>query len=224
MNELSIFIDESGDFGPYDYHSPYYIVAMVFHNQNIDISNQITKLNKHLFNMNLPHHSIHTGPIIRQEENYKYMDIEDRRKIFNKMVAFTKSIDIKYKTFYIEKKHIIDSVEASGKLSKQIASFIYDNYQWFSSFSAVKVYYDNGQIELSRLLSTLFNALLPNIEFKKVLPKDYKLFQIADMICTFELLNLKLKNEGLSKSELLFFGTTRDLKRSYLRHIKKMQF
>ena len=25
MNELSIFIDESGDFGEYDYRSPYYI-------------------------------------------------------------------------------------------------------------------------------------------------------------------------------------------------------
>ena len=33
MRELSIFIDESGDFGEYDYHSPWYIVTMVFHNQ-----------------------------------------------------------------------------------------------------------------------------------------------------------------------------------------------
>ena len=33
MKELSIFIDESGDFGDYDYRSPYYIIAMVFHEQ-----------------------------------------------------------------------------------------------------------------------------------------------------------------------------------------------
>ena len=32
---LSIFIDESGDFGAYEEHSPYYIVSAVFHNQNI---------------------------------------------------------------------------------------------------------------------------------------------------------------------------------------------
>ena len=25
--ELSVFIDESGDFGEYDYHSPYYIIC-----------------------------------------------------------------------------------------------------------------------------------------------------------------------------------------------------
>lgn len=37
LEELSIFIDESGDFGEYDYHSPYYIITMVFHDQQEDI-------------------------------------------------------------------------------------------------------------------------------------------------------------------------------------------
>lgn len=32
MKVLSIFVDESGDFGLNDVYSPYYIVAMVFHN------------------------------------------------------------------------------------------------------------------------------------------------------------------------------------------------
>ena len=33
MKEISIFIDESGDFGEYQIHSPYYIVSIVFHEQ-----------------------------------------------------------------------------------------------------------------------------------------------------------------------------------------------
>lgn len=37
LKELSIFIDESGDFGEYDHHSPYYIITMVFHDQQEDI-------------------------------------------------------------------------------------------------------------------------------------------------------------------------------------------
>lgn len=40
---LSIFIDESGDFGPYEKHNPYYLVAMVAHNQSVDISEEINK-------------------------------------------------------------------------------------------------------------------------------------------------------------------------------------
>lgn len=38
---LSVFIDESGDFGSYDYHAPYYLVTMVLHDQSIDISANI---------------------------------------------------------------------------------------------------------------------------------------------------------------------------------------
>ena len=50
MKELSIFVDESGDFGEYERHAPYYIVTMVFHDQAIDISNNINILNNSLKN------------------------------------------------------------------------------------------------------------------------------------------------------------------------------
>ena len=39
IETLSIFIDESGDFGVYDYKSPYYMVSMVLHDQQVDILN-----------------------------------------------------------------------------------------------------------------------------------------------------------------------------------------
>ena len=40
MRELSVFIDESGDFGPYAPHSPFYLIALLFHDQSIDLSKQ----------------------------------------------------------------------------------------------------------------------------------------------------------------------------------------
>ena len=41
MIELSCFVDESGDFGKYEKHSPYYLLTMVFHEQDktIDLKN-----------------------------------------------------------------------------------------------------------------------------------------------------------------------------------------
>lgn len=45
MKSLSVFVDESGDFGPLDTKSPFYIVSLVFHNQEIDITNKIEQLN-----------------------------------------------------------------------------------------------------------------------------------------------------------------------------------
>ena len=152
------------------------------------------------------------------------MDIVERRRIFNKMMAFIRSIDIKYKCFHIEKKHIEDSVEATGKLSKQISTFIRNHFNEFLAFDDVKIYYDNGQVEVSRLLSSVFNALLPSPVFRKVMPADYKLFQVADFICTMELISLKLEKNFFSKSEMTFFGNKRDLKQNYLKALKKKEW
>lgn len=88
MKELSIFIDESGDFGDYKFHSPYYIITMVFHNQDTYIEEAVSKLEHELSNIGLPNHCVHTGPIIRKEEDYAFLDIKERRRIFNKMIAF----------------------------------------------------------------------------------------------------------------------------------------
>lgn len=224
LKELSVFIDESGDFGEYSPHSPYYIITMVFHNQDVNIQENVQRLNTELSYLGLDNLCIHTGPIIRKEEIYKDMDIVERRRIFNKMMAFIRSVDIQYKCFSIEKKHIKDSVEATGNLSRQISSFIRSHFEEFLAFNDVKIYYDNGQVEVSKLLSSVFNALLPNPIFRKVMPADYKLFQVADFICTMELLNLKIENNLFSKSEIIFFGNKRDLKQNYLKALKKKEW
>ena len=224
LRELSIFIDESGDFGEYDYHSPYYIISMVFHNQETDISEPLEKLNTNLRNIDYPNHCIHTGPIIRRENEYEFESIENRRRIFNFMVTFIKHIDIRYKCFFIEKKHFEDSVEAVGNLSKQISIFIRDHYSDFLAYNTIKVYYDNGQTEVSKLLSTVFNALLPSVQIKKVIPSDYRLFQTADLFCSMELVRLKVKNNIVSASEMEFFGNLRDLKKNYLKPLHKKEW
>lgn len=64
MKELSIFVDESGDFGLNDEHSPYYIVTMVFHNQAVDLSKKISRLDKTLENLDYKEYAVHTEPLI----------------------------------------------------------------------------------------------------------------------------------------------------------------
>ena len=41
MKELSIFVDESGDFGEYDYRAPFYIISMVIHEQDSNINSDL---------------------------------------------------------------------------------------------------------------------------------------------------------------------------------------
>ncbi len=224
MRELSIFVDESGDFGPYDYHSPYYIISLVFHEQDTDIVPAIQYLDKELRMLGLPDLCIHTGPIIRREESFRDMDINTRRRIFNKMIAFVRQLGIKTKCIYIEKKHYTDIVEATGRLSRQIALFVMENMAFFRSFDTVKIYYDNGQIELSKILSSVFNTLLPDPVFKKVMPANYKLFQVADLVCTMKLVELKMDAGAFSRSESEFFHNLRDLRKNYLKVLKSKEF
>ena len=152
------------------------------------------------------------------------MEISDRRKIFKRMMGFVRNVDVKCESFYIEKKHIEDGIEASGKLSKTIARFIREHYEFFLSFDRVKVYYDNGQVEVNKILAAVFSTLLDNVEFRKVMPSDYRLFQVADIICTLKLTELKLDNHILSKSEEKFFESERILKKNYLKPITNKKF
>lgn len=78
--ELSIFIDESGDFGTADVHSPYYLITMVFHDQKDDISERIDTLDNQLANLGLVSNYIHAGPIIRKEREYYSISIGTIRR------------------------------------------------------------------------------------------------------------------------------------------------
>lgn len=138
-----------------------------------------------------------------------------------KMMAFVRRLNITYQTIYIEKKQVKDAVDATGKLSRQLAMFIREHMEYFYNFDCVKIYYDNGQIEVTRILSSVFHALLENVEFRKVIPSDYRLFQVADLICTLQLLELKVAAHCLSKSEKMFFGNERTLKKNYLKPLLK---
>ena len=51
--EISVFVDESGSFDPDRQSSRYYMICMVFHNQDIDISHEINALEDSLESIGL---------------------------------------------------------------------------------------------------------------------------------------------------------------------------
>ena len=65
------------------------------------------------------------------------------------------------------------------------------------------------------------HVLLDNVEFRKVIPSDYRLFQIADLVCTLQLLEFKCDNHTLSNSEKRFFKSERVLKKNYIKPLKQ---
>ena len=223
MKELSVFVDESGDFGEYEFHSPFYILSLIIHEQDISIDEELKTLDQKLSDLGLHSHTIHVGPIIRQEYEYRTMDFHTRRKALKHLMAFFRHIDIKCKTFYVEKKNLntTDNNTIVASLTKQLARFINEYLNYFLSFDVVKVYYDNGQLPIVRILTSVFKMLLTNVRFIKVIPSDYRLFQLTDLLCTIELTKLKVDNKLMSKSEKLFFGDIKTFEKNYWKPIKQ---
>ena len=116
---LSCFIYEAGDFGDYDYHSPYYIVSVVLHDQSESIKKQVDGLESYLSNMGYANHALHTGPLIRREEDYEFLLMEDRRKLFNLLFRFTRMLPITFLTAKVRKSECKDTDELESKLAEK---------------------------------------------------------------------------------------------------------
>lgn len=230
LRELSIFIDESGDFGPVTKHSPFYIVSLVLHDQSDDISGQLDHIHDALVMRRMPaDHAIHTAPLIRREHEYIWLDVPARRSIFRVLVDFVRKVEITHHSWVFAKKEFPDVDKLIAALSRELGAFIRENVEFFNSWDRIVIYYDSGQKELTNIVNSVFNAHLSTAEVRKVVPSDYSLFQAADLICTLALLRAKIETVGLSPSERTFFSTQKDsaersLKKGYFKTMDRKWF
>ena len=224
MKELSIFIDESGDFGEVIKLPSYYLTTFVFHEQDKNIGEQVQKLENRLRNNRFNIEYLHSMPIIRNESIFRKYSLDARRKLLYSILNFTMSCPIMYFTAVVDRKDASNKIALSGKLSKEITQFIDKNYEYFMRYDKIIVYYDNGQVELSSILNAIFSAHLNHVEFRKAIPQRYKLLQVADFICTIELLKIKRDKKMLNLSEKKFFYKQQELKKTFIKSIEQKHF
>lgn len=221
MKELSVFIDESGDFGEITERPAYYLVTLLFHDQKNEIASNVKKLEDSTKNSGFDFEYIHTGPVIRREDVFEGLSIDERRKLLFKMLNFIVSSPITYEMAVVNRKEAPDKISLSGKLGREISNVIVKYKMFFEEFDKIIVYYDNGQIELGAILNTVFSIHFSNVEFRKAEPQKYRLLQAADFICSMELLKIKKAENRLSKSEKQFFYKPQELKRTFFKAIDK---
>ncbi|MCL2627945.1 MAG: hypothetical protein FWD44_04510 [Oscillospiraceae bacterium] len=225
MKILSVFVDESGMYGSeVSHYAPYYIVTLVLHDQAVDIYDSINEFQRKMAQLGRSETVIHTGRLIRREEEYRDMLLLERKQIFNVIYNFARTVDVKYHSFMVEKKHVADDVELSDRLSKQLSSFLNGNLESLLRYDKIVVYYDYGQNELTKLLVSSFNTAFKNVEIRKTQHSYYRLFNAADMFCTLELLSIKAERNQLSNSEIKFFKSAKLLTKAYLRAVATKRF
>ena len=219
MKELSIFIDESGDFGDYNGLTEFYVISFVFHDQLEDISGLVEKLDNSLKNVSNKKFAIHTMPLIRKEEMYDSMLPNERRAILRKLFFFTKSAPITFKTFIFSKKCFKTFNQLYGHISREMDRFFFEHKDKFSKYDKIVIYYDNGQQTITNIIHTVVAIRFDNYDIRKVTPVDYRLFQVADMLCSFAVINEKAKVRGLSTSEKRVLHSYSDFKKDFLKSL-----
>lgn len=141
MSELSVFIDESGAFMPYEHHAPYYIITLVFHDQSSDISEQIEHLRRHLVEQGFAeNHAIHSAPLIRRERDYSDMNLTARRKLFRSLFTFMRLCDISYKSFAFKKREFSGHDQMVSRISREVSTFLREHLGFLQSFDRLIVY------------------------------------------------------------------------------------
>ena len=220
--DISVFVDESGSFDSDDESSRFYLICLVVHDQSESISDAVGALEDALAALGLERdHCIHAGPLIRREGEYSGMRREARKRIMSRMMAFLRKTPFAYKSFALDKKFVSGDAAIHDFLLQRIVRFLIDSADTLNRYDSIKVYYDNGQRQIKNLLKEAFSIFAAKTVFVgDVHPKDYRLFQVADVLCTLELIRCKLRAGcHLNKSEYEFFNGFQNLNRNYLKLI-----
>lgn len=222
MSELSVFVDESGDVGS---QSDYYVLALVFHDQAHSIAENVHGLAETLRVSGLPEGPIHTGPLIRREDEYRRVSVEIRHKLFAKLYGFVRRCHITFTTFDLKKREYSGEARIKERLNSELVTFLSAHRERFGAFDQLVVYYDNGQDMVRQVLTNAFTKVFANVDFRKIDSGDYRLQQAADMFCTFEMLRCKEADHvPMTNSEKIFFGSRRALRKDYLKTIERLRF
>lgn len=229
MSELGIFIDESGFFESNTFQKEnlkdLYIVSFLFHNKSNPIDNDINifenLLSENGFDSNFP---IHTMPLIRGQKPYTNLNGRERRRIFKYLFQFIRKLKLKHKTFVCDKKYCPTRQVIKQNLEIYIKQMITDNQKYFKKFDEIVIYYDEGQVYLTKILHEVFSKTLKNYRFKEgVSQNEYRLMQCADMICSLELINQRKQNNEYIRAIDKFFISGNKYNKNYGKAYKELE-
>lgn len=218
LQELSIFIDESGNDG---LKSRYYILTLVLHKQSDSFIENIEKYETSLFDRQLPNIPFHATPLLNGHDDYRGLDLSTRKKLLSAFRVFVRYIPIRYTCITLDTREFKSLDDASAAMRKQLIDFMFDHLTFLQTFDHVKIYYDNGQQSIVNAIHAAVEYAIAKeaIIYKYASPSDYRLSQVADYICTMELTELKYANKQSTATDNKFFGTWSKFKKGIFKDL-----
>lgn len=219
MSELSIFVDESGD----QSGSRFYLITLILHDQSTDFYGHEIRYRQVLTDCRIPDIPFHMGPLLHGHEDYQNTTLDDRKRMLSKFAVFAQNFPFSYKTFAYEKSDSPSMDALLHKMERDLNFFLYEHLAYFQAFDKIKIYYDDGQAIVTNALHAAVECVLAKdaIIYKDASPKNYRLFQLADYVCTLELTAMKFQAHDARPTDHLFFGDWGSFKKNYLKKVRK---
>lgn len=108
-------------------------------------------------------------------------------------------------------------------MTRDLRQYLYGHEAFFSAFDEAIIYYDEGQRNLSSMLSVVFeNAPFRSLFHSNVKPDHYRLLQVADFVSTVRLLESKWQNHTITAFESAFIDEWH-FRNIYLRALNKKE-
>lgn len=221
MSELSIMVDESGEWGKL---SKYYLITLVFHDQSKPIGTHIERYEQHLMDATLPNIPFHAGPLFNGHDDYENISLADRKRLFIAFFTLARNLPFTYVTFAHDKNEFGgDKRRFEAQLRRDLANYMLTHLDQFQSYDTIKIYYDNGQQVVTNALKASIDYAFSKdaIVYRQANPKDYRLEQTADLMCTIELTALKYQAKENTETDHKMFGNWRTFKQNYLKVLRR---
>ena len=220
VNQLDIYIDESGNFDDFSKHNLIYSVSFVMvDSADIEINNkQINLFQTKISKIVGGDHFVHVGNLVRYEKPYKETRFKERQDLFYILFLLAKYSKYKVASSIIEKKQIKNTIysEIFNSINKTVLR-LKEN---FESYKNVIVHYDDGQPFLKEALVKAFGNISNKTSFIKTLQQENSFMQVADLFSYFALLKFKIEKACLSKHEIHFFGNSKKIRKDYLKQLE----
>lgn len=137
------------------------------------------------------------------------LDMETRKRPMSSFEAFCRRAPFMCKTFAYKRKEVPSPDDFIVRFKRDLAVFLSENLDYFQTFSKVKIYYDNGQQMVVEALHGALDYILSKETglYRTASSKEYLLSQVADLVRTLELTDLKFRNGGLTETDAKISGT-----------------
>lgn len=222
-NRLNLHIDETGS---QDLSEGLYLIAIVLHDHDNDISAPIREYEKRLSIADLDDVPFHGKDLFHGNEGYHAMSVGDRKRLLTQFARLVRILPIEYFVLRYSVMDIHSREELEARIRRDLASLVYDHLAFFQRFDSISVYYDNGQGAVSAALRGALNFVLARnvTDYRDADHSARRLLQVADYICTVERASIAYDVGGQTETQERFFGNRRSFTQSFMKQLVRKRF